>query len=145
MTLVYICYSGYIFTNEPTDEAKLGKDGLYTELEGTTYKWKFYDENAIYAKYSDLGKSQYNYNKDNYYLTTGSEIYDCSIKHDEDEAKFYFINHTPLDTAVVALSHNGKPCENFIPITKMNLLITNIYMIDGWQVLYLVFLLLLAV
>ena len=55
MTLVYICYSGYIFTNDPSDVAKLDKDGLYAELKEGVYKCKFVkddDPDAFYATYS---------------------------------------------------------------------------------------------
>jgi len=82
MTLVYICYSGYIFTNDSPGIAKLDKDGSYAEWKDGKYKCTFYDEDdedAVLAKYSDLGKKQYNYNKDNYFLSDDSEILSCKI------------------------------------------------------------------
>jgi len=72
LTLVYVCYSGYIFTNDPyiDDDGdylyKRDGDWAYAKLENGKFKCLFYkekDENSIYAKYSDLGKKQYNYYK----------------------------------------------------------------------------------
>ena len=71
ITLVYICYSGYIFTNDSDgDTIKLDNDNVLAEYKDGTYSCKYYDtddSNAIYAKYNELGKKQYNYNKDNYF------------------------------------------------------------------------------
>lgn len=72
LTLVYVCYSGYIFTNDsPGDSSfyKADKDGAIATWDDSKNKYKcdFYDkddENAIYAKYSDLWKKAYNYDKD---------------------------------------------------------------------------------
>ena len=80
LTLVYICYSGYIFTKDKardydtpsTSILKLNGDGIYAEKEGTKYKCIYFDkddEDAIYAKYNDLGKKQYNYQKKRHYDT----------------------------------------------------------------------------
>ena len=82
MTLVYICYSGFIFTNDSSKIGKLDKDGSYAEWKDGKYKCTFYDEDdkyAVLAKYSDLGKKQYNYNKDNYFLSPTSEKLSCKI------------------------------------------------------------------
>jgi hypothetical protein len=86
LTLVYICYSGYIFTNDVTRSfdtsllytpvgstsipllLKIDKDGAYAKWDDNKglYKCIFYKQNkpdSIYAVYSDLGKKQYNYEK----------------------------------------------------------------------------------
>jgi len=89
LTLVYICYSGYIFTNDATkgfDETykftlsggspgpllKLNKDGAFAEWDDSKgqYKCIFYREGKVgsnHATYSDLGKKQYNYEKKRHY------------------------------------------------------------------------------
>ena len=85
LTLVYIIYSGYIFTNDNEgmdftisgrtiskdygDTIKLDKDGVFAKLDSskTKYECVYYDENdksKFYAKYNELGKKRYNYNKD---------------------------------------------------------------------------------
>jgi hypothetical protein len=74
LTLVYVCYSGYIFTNDGPRESSLLKadsDGVIATWDESKnqYKCDFYDkddEYAIYAKYNDMGKKIYNYNKDMY-------------------------------------------------------------------------------
>ena len=116
MTLVYICYSGYIFTNDSSGTVKLDKDGSYAEWKDGKYKCTFYDEDdedAIYAKYSDLGKKQYNYNKDNYFLSSDSEKLSCIITHtDSGSSSTYEINpcrsSSPID-AFDPSDYSGRP------------------------------------
>jgi len=123
MTLVYICYSGYIFTNdfpEIPGIGKLDKDGSYAEWKDGKYKCKFYDKddiNAAYAKYSDLWKKQYNYNKDYYFLSPTSEILSCILLNS------YSIEINPCEdyssNGEIKLSHyspnrpqyEGKDCD----------------------------------
>ena len=88
LTLVYIIYSGYIFTNDGPGKGysldtpgsisslthydndgiyKLDKDRAFAEWKDGKYECFYYkedDEDSVYAKYSDLGKKQYNYHKD---------------------------------------------------------------------------------
>ena len=135
MTFVYICYSGYIFTHDHSDVLKLGKDGLYAELKDGIYKCIFYDADdpdAVYATYSELGKKQYNYNKDNYFLTTGSgsEIRDCSIHFDSDDAKTYCISSTSPFPAAPP-NYNGQACQKLYSYQK-NSSIENKYNYDRW-------------
>jgi len=140
MTLVYICYTGYIFTHDhPSDVAKLDKDGLYAELKDGVYQCIFKkddDEDAVYAKYSDLGKKQYNYNKDNYFLSSdsNSEIFDCAINNNNgiSDAEYYCIyNPSSLTTDASTKFHNGKPCEKLYS-NQQNDSISNKYNYDRW-------------
>jgi hypothetical protein len=114
MTLVYICYSGYIFTNDSAGIEKLDKDGSYAEWKDGKYKCTFYDEDdedAIYAKYSDLGKKQYNYNKDNYFLSSDSEKLSCIITQTEYGIT-YEINpcsYSHINGAFDPLEYSGRP------------------------------------
>ena len=81
LTLIYIIYSGYIFTHDGKGDYeydspsysgrvyKLDKDRKFAEWDDSKsqYKCLYYDKDddtAIYAKYQDLGKKQYNYHKD---------------------------------------------------------------------------------
>ena len=83
MTLVYICYSGYIFNNDSDGTIKIDSDGLFAELNNDGYyNCKYTNEddlNAIFAKYSNLGKKQYNYKKDNYFADLKAEVSGCMI------------------------------------------------------------------
>ena len=79
LTLVYIIYSGYIFTKDlavdngsGVDSAygdyllKLNGKGAFAKKDGDKFKCIYYnkdDEYAILAKYNDLGKKSFNYEK----------------------------------------------------------------------------------
>ena len=67
-TFVYVILNGLVYTNYYTSTYKIDGDGAFAELEGSRYKCFYYEDNGLnthsyYAKYSDLGKKQYNYNK----------------------------------------------------------------------------------
>ena len=65
LTLVYVCYSGYIFNNDIFYEyrKKLFPNGAYSKIDGTTAFSNEKEYLGEYIKYKDLGDSQYNYNK----------------------------------------------------------------------------------
>jgi hypothetical protein len=92
LTLVYICYSGYIFTKQiptstydstlNTNIFKLDKEGAYAKKEGNQFKCLYYKnnkENSGYAKFSDLGKRQYNYEKKRHYPEDNSKYTKCGM------------------------------------------------------------------
>lgn len=68
LTLVYVILNGLVYTKSYPGYYKMDGDGAFAELKGNKYECfyfdKKYNEHALYAKYSDLGKKQYNYNKD---------------------------------------------------------------------------------
>lgn len=70
LTFVYVIFNGIVYTNyyDSTSIYKRDGDGAFAELKGEKYECFYFDENgnshSIIAKYSDLGKKQYNYNKD---------------------------------------------------------------------------------
>ena len=70
LTLVYVCYSGYIFTNDgPNDPLKADSKGIFATWDDSKshYKCNYYDKtnsDGVYANYNDLGKKIYNYDKD---------------------------------------------------------------------------------
>ena len=92
LTLIYIIYSGYIFTHDGYGSYsvssyngnvyKLDKDRKYAEWDDSKnqYNCLYYDKDddtAIYAKYQDLGKKQYNYHKDFSFPDDDSEYKKC--------------------------------------------------------------------
>ena len=89
LTLVYVCYSGYIFTNDsPGDSSfyKADKDGAIATWDDSKKKYKcdFYDkddEYALYAKYSDLWKKAYNYDKDISQAESTSKFKTCRFNY----------------------------------------------------------------
>lgn len=72
LTFVYVIYNGVVSTNyyppDPYTTYKTDGDGAFAKLDGNKYKCFYFkkkgDKDALYAKYADLVKSQYNYNKD---------------------------------------------------------------------------------
>ena len=70
LTFVYVIFNGIVYTNYYDDGQiyKRDGDGAFAELKGDKYECFYFDENenyhALIAKYSDLNKKQYNYNKD---------------------------------------------------------------------------------
>ena len=113
LTLVYICYSGYIFTNDITtgfdnyDVVKLDKEGAFAEWDESKgqYKSIFYKENnpnSIYPTYSDLGKKQYNYEKKRFYdrdtkYTSCLEAYSSmsTTSHTGANCKYLYLSSPP--------------------------------------------------
>ena len=142
MTFVYICYSGYIFTNDPSEVKKLDKDGLYAEWDNSKSKFicKFYDKDdkyAIYAKYSDLGKKQYNYNKDNYFLSSDSEILKCTIFINDGTSLYEYnpcissSNGEINPTYYPRPTYDGKNCDRLY-YNQKNESISGKYIYDRW-------------
>jgi len=104
LTLIYIIYSGYIFTNDngglsytsdpssiPSDYnpysgsmPKLDKDRKLAEWnkDKTRYECLYFKEDdfgSVYANYNDLGKKQYNYHKDFAFPDDDSEYKKCNL------------------------------------------------------------------
>jgi len=100
LTLIYVIYSGYIFTNDNAgmdfdfssgdinkdygDVPKLDKDGIFAKLDSTKNKYEcvYYDandESKFYAKYNELGQKRYNYNKDS--IDSNSKLMKCRYKY----------------------------------------------------------------
>jgi len=83
LTLVYVCYSGYIFTNDGPESSSFPKahnDGAVATWDGSNYKCDYYDKDddyALYAKYNDLGKKAYNYDKDIFYNEPTNKAIKC--------------------------------------------------------------------
>ena len=77
LTFVYVILNGLVFTTSDTDIYKMDGDLAFAELKGDKYECYYFDkkenDHALQAKYSDLGKKQYNYDKDliKKYETTG--------------------------------------------------------------------------
>ena len=69
LTFIYVVYNGIVFTNYyDVRIPKLDSDGAFAVHDGgSQYKCIYYDEDkniyALYAKFSDLNKAQYNYDK----------------------------------------------------------------------------------
>ena len=78
-TFVYVVFNGLVYTTVYVNDSIAGqtygifkRDGDYViaEKDGDNFKCLYFDHvansNSVYAKISDLGKKQYNYDKDGY-------------------------------------------------------------------------------
>ena len=72
LSFLYVIFNGIVYTNYYEDNTyKVDRDSAFAELNGPdTYKCLYFnkvnDTDALIAKFSDLIKSQYNYNNDLY-------------------------------------------------------------------------------
>ena len=71
ITLIYVIYSALVYSKDYSRVYKTDEKGIFATWDGGSNKYhcSFYndeDSNANYAKFSELSKKQYNYNKDNY-------------------------------------------------------------------------------
>ena len=120
ITLIYVCYSGYIFNNDAAYKQPDGTGNLIDRLYSNGAKSKIQNSNPItvyandieddaqYAKYKDLGGVQYNYNKKIYEAYVRSASSDC-----------YDSATTPSST-----------CEYLYPLPSVD--VKNKYLYDRW-------------
>ena len=136
LTFVYLCYSSYIFTNDPVDEdiAKLNGDGAFAEWNEAEGKFKclFYkekDKYSVLAKYSDLGKKHYNYVKDRLYGDQTSEINRCTSSSNPCYVS-PTTSYTNPQFVTSAHSPSGDNCKHLYssPVTS----VSNKYIFDMW-------------
>ena len=138
LTLVYVCYSGYIFTNdgpESNSYLKADSDGVIATWDESKNKYKcdFYDkddEYAIYAKYNDLGKKIYNYNKDYINAENSDKVKKCvygyaSINFDDA------CNSGEGYVAGNAISNKIGDCDKLYSISSTTK-VENKYLYDRW-------------
>lgn len=83
LSFVYVIYNGIVYTNYYDNAYIYKKDrfGAFAELNDDKYKCYYFDEpgnkHSIIAKYSDLRKSQYNYDKELIDSYKSSEVAQC--------------------------------------------------------------------
>ena len=121
MTLVYVCYSGYIFNNDDSEQDKLNEDGAIMQLnEAKTDYEKIFKEEDSMAKFKDLGKKQYNYNKDIYFDST--KQYTCNY----NENRYTIFNPSSSPSSFTNLKQS---CSFIYDISSNN---GNKYLYDRW-------------
>lgn len=122
LTLVYVCYSGYIFTKdtayleinfnygnldyiESKAILKLYSNGASAEWDGKKFVTKYEDDEDYYdrfIKYKDLGKSRYNYDSDYYkkylgYIEATGEIFNCQETKYNLNSSCKYLYHEPTE------------------------------------------------
>ena len=110
LTFVYIIYNGIVYTHYYGDIIyKRDGDGRFAELKGDKYECFYFDKpentHALFAKYSDLSKKQYNYNKDLYKsFTSSEEVIDCRFNANQCSSEY-------IDKSIAPKRQNGDDCK----------------------------------
>ena len=84
LTFVYVIFNGLVFTSNYSDQKKADENGAFAELVSAgNYKCLYYDDSgdilSLYAKFSELNKKQYNYDKDLYKSYQDEKVDDCIV------------------------------------------------------------------
>ena len=96
LTLVYVCYNGYIFNNDVTGITKLFPNGAILKKDANGRFIYAYEnekeEDSQYIKYKDLGKKQYNYDNQYYenYQTTACKCNSISCSSPSTTCEYVF-------------------------------------------------------
>jgi hypothetical protein len=133
ITLVYVSFSGYIFTKHPYEDSngnkeiyKANDDYAFAKKENNThFKCLFFKENdddSVFAKYSDLGKKLYNYNK-------------IKSKEFEDQDSNFYLCSTVIFNPSMCISTEYTPvspgiCDTYYIAPDDNF--ENKYLFDKW-------------
>ena len=131
LTFVYVILNGIVYTKYYEKEIyKRDGDGVFAEKKGNNYECIYFDEegntHALIAKYSDLGKKQYNYNKDLLKSLNEGEANACKIRascsyedilngdctaSDVTAKQICAVKSYTFSTANPAPLYNSKDCE----------------------------------
>ena len=110
LTFVYVILNGLVYTTSDTDIYKMDSNGAFAELKDNNkyecfYFDKEYNTHALEAKYSDLGKKQYNYDKDLLKKYYEPEVYQCRREPSICAKEYIEITQTYSDDSGI---HNCK-------------------------------------
>ena len=139
LTFVYLCYSSYIFSNDPAlingdYLLKVNGDGEFAEwVEGKGYKCLFYKEKnkySVLAKYSDLGKKYYNYVKDRYYGDLTSEIDRCTLSDTDACYEDNYNTNPEYAPSSEVTPFSGNTCKHLYWSRVSS--VSNKYIFDMW-------------
>ena len=122
LTFIYVIYNGIVYTNyydDNNDLYKTDSDGAFAELVGTNVYECFYhnkpnDTEALRAKYCDLIKSQYNYNKelaDSFKDNPEKQYCQPSPKICEESQRIYDRDDVYYKRYIYVDGENIKPCS----------------------------------
>ena len=110
LTFVYVIFNGLVFTSNYSDQKKADENGAFAEMVSSgNYKCLYYDDSgdilSLYAKFSELNKKQYNYDKDLYKSYQESKVDDCISSGD-----FSSCLNTGTISNTVKYDSNTKDC-----------------------------------
>ena len=147
LTLVYIIYSGYIFTKDIPIQIydsglrsssvsyllKLKGNGAFAEKDGDNYKCIFYkekDKKAVLAKYNDLGKKSYSYEKKKNY-DESDEYKNCKVSLDYTAYSECYLSSKQYFTDLSIQNFKNNKCEYLYLQSKASGF-ENKYLYDNW-------------
>ena len=98
ITLVYLIYNILVYTKVSPNELKTEENRAYAKWDNSknAYICLFFEDDnkdSIYAKFSELGKKQYNYNTDFYLRESNSEFKNCIYYSNCENNKEIFKNN----------------------------------------------------
>ena len=118
ISLIYLIYSILVYSKDTNGNIKTDENGVFAKWDNThgVYMCLFYEkdnEDSIYAKFNELGKKQYNYNKDLYIAykyDSKSEINNC-IEEDNDYIEECQTRNNLTITGPIKYNDNSKECN----------------------------------
>ena len=117
LTLVYAIFNIIVYTSYyDTQYYKVDSDGAFAEREGTRYKCYYFKEKedfrSLYAKYSDLIKSQYNYNKElsDSFKNEREKRYGCTV-NDGSIALCALDKYLDIPVTYINENNENAPCS----------------------------------
>ena len=117
LTLVYAIFNIIVYTSYyDTQYYKVDSDGAFAEREGTRYKCYYFKEKedyrSLFAKYSDLIKSQYNYNKElsDSFKNEREKRYGCTV-NDGSIALCALDEYLDIPVTYINENNENAPCS----------------------------------
>ena len=117
LTIVYVIFNIIVYTSyNDTQYYKVDSDGAFAEREGTRYKCYYFKEKedfrSLYAKYSDLIKSQYNYNKElsDSFKNEREKRYGCTV-NDGSIALCALDEYLDIPVTYINENNENAPCS----------------------------------
>ena len=118
ISLIYLIYSILVYSKDTNGNIKTDENRVFAKWDSThgVYMCLFYEkdnEDSIYAKFNELGKKQYNYNKDLYIAykyDSKSEIKNCIEENDYYIEECQTRNNLTI-TGPIKYSDNSKDCN----------------------------------
>ena len=123
ITMIYIYDSCYIFNNDFSKIVKLNEDSSFAKWDSSERKFicfyfKYDEPYSFYAKFKDLNKNQYNYNKDYNQINENSKIKRCTLKNNDfnfiyDKSLLNYCKNIELNTTLSRIRPKfGEKNEN---------------------------------
>ena len=145
ITMIYIYDSCYIFNNDFSKIVKLNEDSSFAKWDDSERKFicfyfKYDEPYSFYAKFKDLNKNQYNYNKDYNQINENSKIKKCTLKNNDfnsisDKSLLNYCKNIELNTTLSRIRPKfGEKNENcdLLYYDQSILSVENKYIYNRW-------------